>query len=372
MILMDKKCDEKKTNVGSFCQVNQGTNRNTTGETSNSDHRVVSENSVVLNPEDSVSAGGEIRALDANVNGLGSTMTAVDHEASGGMGIREPLDQGTSGNSSYLVNEVVLERMIVINSGEIVSISGEHKHIGINIDDLGLTGIVSDQKTWVTRGNAETVDKVGQVSHQDPSISSNDVVVETVILVNSEENPSISGGNDHLEIKGRELGPGKVMVDKSKKKVPRGEKQSCVIDVKCGEVGSGFKDCDGESVCRICHLSSEVMQETTATNSSMELIQLGCGCKDELGIAHAYCAEAWFKLKGNRICEICGETAKNVTGVRDNRFMEEWNERRIISTNSSSPEGGGGCWRGQPFCNFLMACLVIAFVLPWFFRVNMF
>uniref|UniRef100_A0A2P2PXU3 RING-CH-type domain-containing protein n=1 Tax=Rhizophora mucronata TaxID=61149 RepID=A0A2P2PXU3_RHIMU len=31
----------------------------------------------------------------------------------------------------------------------------------------------------------------------------------------------------------------------------------------------------------------------------MDLIQLGCGCKDDLGIAHAHCAEAWFKLKGN-------------------------------------------------------------------------
>ncbi|KAG9440109.1 hypothetical protein H6P81_020274 [Aristolochia fimbriata] len=75
----------------------------------------------------------------------------------------------------------------------------------------------------------------------------------------------------------------------------------------------------------------------------------------------------------NRFCEICGEAATNITDLGDQRFMEDWNERRILGreTNSSSYERGR-CWRGQPFCNFLMACLVIAFILPWFFRINMF
>lgn len=73
-----------------------------------------------------------------------------------------------------------------------------------------------------------------------------------------------------------------------------------------------------------------------------------------------------------RMCEICGETAKNVTGLGDNRFLEEWNERRFSGLGTNTSERNVGCWRGQPFCNFLMACLVIAFVLPWFFRVNMF
>lgn len=72
-----------------------------------------------------------------------------------------------------------------------------------------------------------------------------------------------------------------------------------------------------------------------------------------------------------RSCEICGETAANVTGIGDSRFMEEWNERGF-AVGSNSTDRNGRCWRGQPFCNFLMACLVIAFVLPWFFRVNMF
>ncbi|KAK7245546.1 hypothetical protein RIF29_40393 [Crotalaria pallida] len=70
--------------------------------------------------------------------------------------------------------------------------------------------------------------------------------------------------------------------------------------------------------------------------SSSDLVQLGCACKDELGIAHIHCAEAWFKLKGNRSCEICGETAKNVSGVADHGFMVEWNERRFIDDDSNS------------------------------------
>lgn len=79
-----------------------------------------------------------------------------------------------------------------------------------------------------------------------------------------------------------------------------------------------------------------------------------------------------------RSCEICGLTASNITGVADNRFMEEWNDSGIVSSGgngvggTSSSERRRGCWHGQPLCNFLMACLVIAFVLPWFFRVNMF
>lgn len=73
---------------------------------------------------------------------------------------------------------------------------------------------------------------------------------------------------------------------------------SCVIDVKTGESS------DVEWVCRICHLGSDQSLESTSTSgitsNEKELIQLGCGCKDELGAAHSYCAEAWFKLKGNR------------------------------------------------------------------------
>lgn len=67
-----------------------------------------------------------------------------------------------------------------------------------------------------------------------------------------------------------------------------------VIDVKGDDGGLDNRNSDGEEVCRICHLNSDHLPDAS------DFIQLGCNCKDDLGIAHRYCAEAWFKLKGNR------------------------------------------------------------------------
>nr|ACG30423.1 hypothetical protein [Zea mays] len=49
--------------------------------------------------------------------------------------------------------------------------------------------------------------------------------------------------------------------------------------------------------CRICHLGPE--DDESAVPGS-EVMLLGCGCKDELGAAHRQCAEAWFRIKGDR------------------------------------------------------------------------
>lgn len=135
-----------------------------------------------------------------------------------------------------------------------------------------------------------------------------------------------------------------------------------VIDVSCNDAVG-----DNQRVCRICHLSAK-----ESGKSSMGLIDLGCACKGELGVAHLDCAEAWFSVRGNRLCEICGDSAINIKGVSDYGFMEAWNDRSSTDPTSVSSVGSRRCLRGQPLCNFLMACLVIAFVLPWFFRVNMF
>ncbi|KAK2965329.1 hypothetical protein RJ640_013792 [Escallonia rubra] len=72
-------------------------------------------------------------------------------------------------------------------------------------------------------------------------------------------------------------------------KEPEKEKRDTVVDVnKRGNGSFG-----GEKVCRICHLGSESSAEVS------DLVQLGCGCKDELGVSHLRCAETWFKQKGN-------------------------------------------------------------------------
>lgn len=181
--------------------------------------------------------------------------------------------------------------------------------------------------------------------------------VETAVVVIGSENRTI----DSISREGDEV---------SKMKH---EDKPWVVDLKCGETEMS----EGEKVCRICHLSSAQSFKGSSTGAKMELICLGCGCNGELGVSHLHCAEAWFKLKGNRKCEICGEMANNIRGFGADKFMEEWIESgvrtngiEVSAPNSSQSSREEVCWHGQPFCNFLMACLVIAFVLPWLFRIN--
>ncbi|OIS98302.1 PREDICTED: uncharacterized protein LOC109231941 [Nicotiana attenuata] len=194
-------------------------------------------------------------------------------------------------------------------------------------------------------------------------------VPETVITIRLDENRETDEKSRIRDEEGNSGGKGNgVEGNKVKvKDLKEGESFSTVIDVKCDAEKLGE---DSQRVCRICHLSS--YESGKNVQNLVDLIELGCGCKGELGFVHSHCAEAWFKLKGNRVCEICGEVAQNVTGVSDNRFIEEWNDARSTASGTGSTETSRSCWRGQPFCNFLMACLVISFVLPWFFRENMF
>ncbi|CAK9148115.1 unnamed protein product [Ilex paraguariensis] len=169
---------------------------------------------------------------------------------------------------------------------------------------------------------------------------------------------SVSGENGNPNTKSRN-----VLLDEMKVNYQKNDKNSWVIDVKSEKTGENL-NLDGERVCRICHLSPDQSPDNNNNDNekAMDLIELGCGCKDELGIAHSHCAEAWFKVKGNRLCEICGVTAKNVIGVGDDRFMAEWNERRSSSNGTTSSERRCGCWQGQPLWNFLMACLALHLV----------
>ncbi|AQK97952.1 uncharacterized protein LOC100193426 isoform 2 [Zea mays] len=97
--------------------------------------------------------------------------------------------------------------------------------------------------------------------------------------------------------------------------------------------------------CRICHLGPE--DDESAVPGS-EVMLLGCGCKDELGAAHQQCAEAWFRIKGDRRCEICGSDAKNITGLEVKKFMEQWHGRRVAHAQTTE-ERESHCWRQQPF-----------------------
>ena len=156
-----------------------------------------------------------------------------------------------------------------------------------------------------------SVDSGNRAICENSSHSVNQNVSETVIVITSEEEESVcvSGENGNSNSNAT-VGEGKI-------KDLKEEKESCVIDVKFGE-GKLGENLDGERVCRICHLSSDPSLETpipsppatttaaaaaaaaASATATSGLIQLGCGCKDELGSVHAHCAEAWFKLKGNR------------------------------------------------------------------------
>ncbi|KAL9231421.1 hypothetical protein vseg_006653 [Gypsophila vaccaria] len=127
--------------------------------------------------------------------------------------------------------------------------------------------------------------------------------------------------------------------------------------------------------CRICHLSFDDDEED-GDGSNVEngrAIELGCCCKDDLGAAHQHCAELWFKLRGNKTCEICGSTAKNVVGVNEVELMEQWNDANDTASTAPVPPHPAETrhfWQGHKFLNFLLACMVFAFVISWLFHFN--
>lgn len=122
-----------------------------------------------------------------------------------------------------------------------------------------------------------------------------------------------------------------------------------------------------ERDCRICHLSLD-----GSNPESGFPIELGCSCKEDLAAAHKHCAEAWFKIRGNKTCEICGSTARNVVGVNEVELMEQWNEANDTTHTAAPPHPSETrhFWQGHRFLNFLLACMVFAFVISWLFHFN--
>lgn len=139
--------------------------------------------------------------------------------------------------------------------------------------------------------------------------------------------------------------------------------RSSVVDLENGIPEIKVHLAKEEKDCRICHLSLD-----SANPESGIPIELGCSCKEDLAAAHKHCAEAWFKIKGNKTCEICGATARNVVGATEPEVMEQWNETgNVVPVPSSETRS---FWRGHRFLNFLLACMVFAFVISWLFHFN--
>ena len=119
---------------------------------------------------------------------------------------------------------------------------------------------------------------------------------ETVVVIDSDRTACGVVDGESIEKKN---GMG-LRKDFEKRNVKSNKENPVLINVR-QKGGKGFnEEWNGERVCRICHLASDQASGAKTGTSTSELIQLGCDCKDELGIAHTHCAEAWFKLKGNR------------------------------------------------------------------------
>ncbi|TXG47645.1 hypothetical protein EZV62_026939 [Acer yangbiense] len=305
----------------------------TSGNTSKSINGVVLDSVVVMNSDDE----GD---LVSQVDELQEPKGVMNQETCDSAVVVE--------SSSNSADGVMLETVIDLNSERNSSFNGGDGGCGLKNDEVGSSE--APAAASIGQGMSERIGRIDQSCSGNSSSLVDVVVLETVIVVNSDQTACVSGENREVEVKSNELGTSKPLVEsEEKRKVSKVEEEYCVIDMNC-DAGDrkGFKESyDGERVCRICHLSSEQLSETASDNSvctttTVELIPIGCGCKDDLGIAHIHCAEAWFKLKGNRSCEICGQIAKNIAGVGDNRFMEEWNEQRIIGSSSNPSERRGG------------------------------
>ncbi|OWM87449.1 hypothetical protein CDL15_Pgr022560 [Punica granatum] len=148
----------------------------------------------------------------------------------------------------------------------------------------------------------------------------------------------------------------------------------CAVEVPDLERGAPQPEEEGpvakdERDCRICHLS--------LVGSNQDPIELGCACKDDLAAAHKQCAEAWFKIKGNLTCEICGSVACNVSVAdNDSEPLHRWDieapEPTAVITIPViiQPRQSRNFWPGHRFLNFLLACMVFAFIISWLFHFN--
>lgn len=132
-----------------------------------------------------------------------------------------------------------------------------------------------------------------------------------------------------------------------------------------------------EKDCRICHLSLSLDVNSEDFGNGIP-IELGCSCKNDLAAAHKHCAEAWFKIKGNRTCEICGSTARNVAGIDEDELIDQWDEPNGSTPSRATAATGEtmatsetrNFWQGHRFLNFLLASMVFAFVISWLFHFN--
>ncbi|KAG0473487.1 hypothetical protein HPP92_014863 [Vanilla planifolia] len=150
-------------------------------------------------------------------------------------------------------------------------------------------------------------------------------------------------------------------VDKSSHDVEAGPCGASIVNESDGSLC--FSDADEE------HCSSPG-ESNLASNHEISRIHEPCK-----GSRISDCSEIiqlHFDARIGRTCEICGATAKNVVGAGEALFMESWNEtsNNSSATPSASQAETRSFWQGHRFLNFLLACMVFAFVVSWLFHFN--
>nr|GMD73434.1 uncharacterized protein LOC109163760 [Ipomoea batatas] len=119
------------------------------------------------------------------------------------------------------------------------------------------------------------------------------------------------------------------------------------IDLESGELE--LKVHKDERDCRICHLSlSGTVNPVMVISNAGAKIKLLCTC---LGT-----------------CEICGATAVNIAG--EQATTEDIDTSGVASAAPVAVSENQNFWRGRRVMNFLLACMVFAFVISWLFHFN--
>lgn len=77
-----------------------------------------------------------------------------------------------------------------------------------------------------------------------------------------------------------------------------------------------------------------------------------------------------FVFSHARTCEICGSTAQNVVVSDEAELIEQSNEADTTRAPHTQATETQGFWQGHRFLNFLLACVVFAFVVSWLFHFN--
>ncbi|XP_014523437.1 uncharacterized protein LOC106779824 isoform X2 [Vigna radiata var. radiata] len=235
----------------------------------------------------------------AKRKGRGEVLDRVDGR------VGEDLNQLVEGNAIDAGGGHSLDER-VSGSGEDETTEETCNGLGLNVELKEGLQEVNDQNLVGPREINDTLHGVDQgTSNSSRNLVSGEVPETCVVIDPSAQMDCVSGENRKLEAKPNHSG-----LSKLSKKVTKGvsdiDKNSCVIDINRGSCDGFSENLEGELICRICHLASGQPLEaeavgtvSSATTTNTDLIQLGCACKDELGIAHSHCAEAWFKIKGN-------------------------------------------------------------------------